>query len=92
MIEKVKASLFQRSQSRGERFAGLLAGVAILPLDDEVCRVFARKRDRLRAARRLVSDFDLLIGSTAIRPITSPCSRTTVGISSGCKALNIVSV
>ena len=44
-----------------------LAGVDVLPLDDEVCRIFARERGRLRAAGTPVGDFDLLIGATAIR-------------------------
>ena len=45
----------------------LLAEFDVLPLDDEVCRIFARERGRLRAAGTLVGDMDLLIGATAIR-------------------------
>ena len=43
-------------------------GVAqVLPVDDEVCRIFARERGRLRAAGTPVGDFDILIGATALR-------------------------
>jgi tRNA(fMet)-specific endonuclease VapC len=31
------------------------------------CQVFGRERGRFRAARRLIADFDLLIGATALR-------------------------
>ena len=44
-----------------------LDGVNVLPLDDEVCRIFARERGRLRAEGSLIGDFDLLIASTAMR-------------------------
>ena len=44
-----------------------LAAVDIVPLDDVVCRIFARERGRLRAAGTPLGDFDLLIGATAIR-------------------------
>ena len=44
-----------------------LADVEVVPLDPTVCRIFAEERRKLRTAGTLVSDFDLLIGSTAIR-------------------------
>ena len=39
----------------------------VLPVDDEVCWVFANERRRLRAAGNRLDDLDLLIGSTAVR-------------------------
>ena len=45
----------------------LIAEFDVLPIDDEVCRIFARERGRLRAAGALIGDMDLLIGATAIR-------------------------
>ena len=39
----------------------------VLSVDDEICRIFARERRRLRAAGTLIPDMDLLIGATAIR-------------------------
>jgi tRNA(fMet)-specific endonuclease VapC len=44
-----------------------LTGVAIIPLDDAICRIFARERSRLRASGTLIGDMDILIGSTALR-------------------------
>ena len=44
-----------------------LIGISIIPLDDDICRLFARERIRLRAAGNLIGDMDLLIGATAIR-------------------------
>ncbi len=54
-----------------EASAGALARflqiVQILPVDETVCRIFARERGRLRAAGAPIGDFDLLIGATALR-------------------------
>lgn len=44
-----------------------LGGVSILGLDLETAQLFGRERGRLRAARMIVGDFDLLIGATALR-------------------------
>jgi tRNA(fMet)-specific endonuclease VapC len=44
-----------------------LRAVAVIGVDTEICRRFGRERGRLRAARRLIADFDLLIGATALR-------------------------
>jgi tRNA(fMet)-specific endonuclease VapC len=44
-----------------------LGGVSILGLDVETAQVFGRQRGRLRAARTIIGDFDLLIGATALR-------------------------
>ena len=43
-----------------------LGGVDVLTLDDDICRIFAQERGRLRAAGMLIGDFDLLIGATAL--------------------------
>ena len=50
-----------------EQLNALLASVELLSLDDSVCRTFAAERRRLRAAGNIISDFGLLIGSTAMR-------------------------
>ena len=41
--------------------------ISILALDEEICRVFARERTRLRRAGRLIGDMDLFIACTALR-------------------------
>ena len=56
-------------QEREERdFAEFLDGLQeVVPLDSEICRIFAGERKRLRSVGCTVPDLDLLIGSTAIR-------------------------
>jgi tRNA(fMet)-specific endonuclease VapC len=44
-----------------------LGGVSLLGLDVEIAQLFGRQRGRLRAARTVIGDFDLLIGATALR-------------------------
>lgn len=44
-----------------------LQGVTLIGIDTETCQIFGRERGRLRAAGKLIADFDLLIGSTALR-------------------------
>jgi tRNA(fMet)-specific endonuclease VapC len=44
-----------------------LHGTAIIGIDVDVCKLFGRTRGRLRSAGRIVGDFDLLIGATALQ-------------------------
>ncbi len=45
-----------------------LSGVVeVVPVDEETCRIFGRERGRLRSEGRMIADFDLLIGATALR-------------------------
>ena len=39
----------------------------VVPLDKQICRIFAAERRRLRAARQRFDDSDIFIGATAIR-------------------------
>lgn len=41
--------------------------VRILPLDEEICLIFARERLRMRRAGTLIGDMDLFIAATALR-------------------------
>ena len=54
-------------QRNERRLRAFLASVEVVPLDETICRIFAQERGRLRAAGNLISDFDLLIGATALR-------------------------
>ncbi|MYA49171.1 MAG: type II toxin-antitoxin system VapC family toxin [Chloroflexi bacterium] len=47
--------------------ARFLRIVQVLPIDEAMCRIFARERGRLRAAGASIGDLDLLIGATALR-------------------------
>lgn len=44
-----------------------LQDVTVLGIDLETCQIFGKERGRLRAAGKLIADFDLVIGSTALR-------------------------
>ena len=44
-----------------------LGAVEVIPLDDEICRIFARERGRLRAVGTIIGDLDILIGATGLR-------------------------
>lgn len=44
-----------------------LRGVDVLGVDVDTCQIFGRERAKLRAARRMIGDFDLLIDATALR-------------------------
>lgn len=50
-----------------EGLRDFLRTVRLVPIDEEVCSLFGKERGRLRAANRLVGDFDLLIGAIALR-------------------------
>jgi len=52
-----------RSQAGLEEF---LCGVAVLGLDEEICRRFGRLRGHLREQGKLIADFDLLIAASAL--------------------------
>ena len=44
-----------------------MEGYEVLQLDDDICRIFARERSRLKDAGTPIGDLDLLIGATALR-------------------------
>jgi tRNA(fMet)-specific endonuclease VapC len=44
----------------------LLTQFAVLGIDEEICKVFGKERNRLRQQRKNISDFDLLIASTCL--------------------------
>ena len=52
-----------KDQEALERF---LSALTIVGIDEEICRVFAKERGRLRRIGALIGDFDLLIASTAL--------------------------
>lgn len=41
--------------------------MTVLGIDTEICKIFGQHRGRLRATGKVLGDFDLLIGSTALR-------------------------
>ena len=61
-----------RSEAAPQRF---LAGVSVLGVDEEICRVFGRERGRLRRQGRMIGDFDLLIAATCLRHDLEICTN-----------------
>jgi len=49
-----------------ENFNSFLTGVQILNIDEEIARKFAEQRAKLRKKNKLIDNFDLLIGTTAV--------------------------
>ena len=52
-------------QKSAEALQDFLRGIELVGIDEEITRVFGRERGRLRAAGK--TDFDLLLGATALR-------------------------
>jgi PIN domain len=52
-----------------------LTSLSILPIDDEVCRIFGRERGRHRQQGRTIGDFDLLIAATCLRHQLEICTN-----------------
>ena len=49
-----------------ENFQDFLTGIQILNIDENIAGIFAEKRAKLRKENKLIDNFDLLIGSTAL--------------------------
>ena len=58
-----------RNPAEGEaRFRQFLSrNVTVLTINEEICRVFARERARLRRQGTRIEDLDLFIGATALQ-------------------------
>ena len=64
----MKAVFYSRDPDARERnLNDFLGGISIAEIDKETCKVFGRERGRLRAKKKAVADFDLLIGATDLR-------------------------
>ena len=68
MAELYQGVFYSTDPSGNERaLQDFLSGVDVVSLDDEICRIFATERGRLRTEGIVIGDFDILIGATAIR-------------------------
>ena len=61
-----------RSEASLQQF---LTGLSVLPIDDDVCRIFGRERGQLRQHGRMIGDFDLLIAATCLRHQLQICTN-----------------
>ena len=68
LAELYQGVFYSRNPQSDERaLQNFLKAVPVVYVDDEICRIFARERGRLKAAGNIIGDFDLMIGSTALR-------------------------
>ena len=61
--------VFYSSDAEGNErhLQNFLRGVSVIGIDEQICRIFGKERGRLRARKKILGDFDLLIGATALR-------------------------
>jgi len=68
LAELYEGVFYSRGPQQSEQaLQAFLRGVDVLGVDDETTRIFGRERGRLRAEGKMIGDFDLLIGATALR-------------------------
>ena len=68
LAELYEGVFYSRRPEDDEReLRNFLQGIEIVDVDDEICRIFAMERGRLRAAGAIIGDFDIMIGATAKR-------------------------
>jgi len=66
LAELFEGVLYSTNPEGNERqLRDFLRGVTVIVIDEETCKLFGKERGRLRATKKLVGDFDLLIGLTA---------------------------
>jgi tRNA(fMet)-specific endonuclease VapC len=64
LLEGILSS--QSLQEREEAVTSILEIVTLINLSEEIVRMFAEVRSGLRRTGRLIGDFDILIGATAV--------------------------
>ena len=68
LAELYEGVFYSRDPEEDEReLRNFLRGIEIVDVDDEICRIFAIDRGRLRGAGAIIEDFDIMIGATAKR-------------------------
>lgn len=68
LAELYEGVYYSRDPQKSEaQLDGFLRGIAVLGIDAETCRRFGKERGRLRAVGRMVGDFDLMIGASALQ-------------------------
>ena len=67
LAELYEGVYYSRDPEGNERhLKDFVRGVAVMGIDEEICRIFGRQRGRLRAKKKAVGDFDLMIAATAL--------------------------
>ena len=67
LAELYEGVFYSRNPEKSEKvLKEFLAGILILGIDEETCRIFAKERGRLGKKGEIIGDFDLLIASTCL--------------------------
>lgn len=76
LAELYEGVLYSKSPAQSKTvLQRFLAGISVLPIDEDVCEVFGRERGRLRQRGTAIGDFDLLIASTCVRHDLTLCTN-----------------
>ena len=68
LAELYEGVYYSRDPRQSEsQLSEFLRGITVLAIDTEACKRFGRERGRLRAAGKLIGDFDLVIGASALQ-------------------------
>lgn len=68
LYERVYYLYYSRDPDKSRMaLEAFLEDVSVLGVDEEICKRFGRERGRLRKEGKLIGDFDLLIGTTALQ-------------------------
>ena len=68
LAELYEGVYYSRDPERNEQaFNNFLRSVTVIGIDEDIGRLFGRERGRMRAAGKMIGDFDLLIGATALQ-------------------------
>ena len=68
LAEVYEGVYYSRDPDASERsLIAFLESVALIGIDEETAKIFARERGRLRAAGTLIGDADLFIAATALQ-------------------------
>ncbi len=67
LAELYEGIYYSTNPSNNEKIlTDFLSGLTILGIDEKICKIFGRKRGKLRKEGKTVGDFDLLIASTCL--------------------------
>lgn len=67
LAELYEGVYYSKDRTKAEKtLKTFLHGFPVLGIDEEICKIFGKERGKLRRQGKIVSDFDLLIGSTCL--------------------------
>lgn len=69
LAELYEGIYYSRDPAQSDRILRefLMSDVAVLGINEDICKIFGRERGKLRQQGKSIGDFDLLIASTCLR-------------------------